>query len=197
MDKTILIEAYFKESHPYKNAIGTLRGLVLTTDLEETFKWKFPTYTLKNKNVLALCKFKSYFGIWFFNGAFLPDPLEVLENAQEGKTKLMRQWRFTHGDQINKKQLLRYINAAIAHHKNGKTQSKTIANKVICIPDLLHNKLRSDKALKAAFDRLTPYRQKEFCEHIKAAKRQDTKIRRLQKAVPMIMAGVGLNDIYR
>jgi len=79
MDKSEKVEAYFAEEHQYKKAIGNLRDLVLKTELQETFKWMFPTYTLANKNVLALCKFKGHFGIWFFNGVFLSDPKNILE----------------------------------------------------------------------------------------------------------------------
>ena len=73
MDKSEKVEAYYDENHVFKEAISVLRDLVLKTSLEETFKWMYPTYTLKGKNVLAICKFKEHFGIWFFNGVFLSD----------------------------------------------------------------------------------------------------------------------------
>ncbi|OWW25189.1 hypothetical protein B4Q04_11680 [Zobellia sp. OII3] len=76
-------------STSFKNGVALLCQLVLKTDLEETYKWNFPTYTLDKKNVLAICKFKHHFGIWFFNGVFLNDPENLLETAQKGKPLAM------------------------------------------------------------------------------------------------------------
>jgi len=95
LDKRQKLILYFDEEHRYKTAINLLRDLILKTELEETYKWNFPTYTVGGKNVLAVCKFKHHFGIWFFNGVFLNDSLKVLENVQEGKTKEMRNWKFS------------------------------------------------------------------------------------------------------
>ena len=61
----------------------------METELLETIKWGVPVYTLNDKNVLGMGAFKSYVGIWFFQGAFLDDPQKKLINAQEGKTKAL------------------------------------------------------------------------------------------------------------
>ena len=113
MEKGNKVEAYFIEDHLFKKEITILRNLALKCDLEETFKWSFPTYTLKGKNVLSICKFKRHFGIWFFNGVFLKDKNKVLENAQEGKTKAMRHWKFKTKNDIDKSLILSYIKEAI------------------------------------------------------------------------------------
>jgi len=198
MDRSEKVEAYFEEEHHYKNAIGQLRELVLTTSLEETFKWMFPTYTLKNKNVLAICKFKNHFGIWFFNGVFLSDPLGVLKNAQEGKTKAMRHWKFTSESDIDQKQVLNYIHEAIKNQEDGRVLPPAKkSNKHSEIPDFLQKALEKDKKLKEAFQSLTDFKRKEFNEHIATAKQESTKQRRLEKIIPMILDGIGLNDKYR
>ena len=103
MEKSEKVAKYYEEDHQFKNAISELRDLVLKSELEETFKWSFPTYTINNKNVLSICKFKNHFGIWFFNGVFLKDEKGILENAQEGKTKAMRHWKFSSIEEIDKK----------------------------------------------------------------------------------------------
>jgi uncharacterized protein YdeI (YjbR/CyaY-like superfamily) len=197
MHKSEKIEAYYDEEHHYKNAIAVLRGLVVKTELEETYKWKFPTYTLKGKNVIAICKFKKHFGIWFFNGVFLKDPLNVLENAQEGKTKAMRHWKFTKEDQIDKKAILNYINEAIANQKNGSILSPSKTSKPLAIPELLLTEFKKNRDFKTAYHMLTAYKQKEFNEYISTAKQEATKLRRLEKIIPMILAGEGLSDKYK
>lgn len=198
MDKAAKVEAYFEEEHHYKKAIGTLREIVLKTPLEETFKWMFPTYTLKNKNVVAICKFKNHFGIWFFNGVFLTDPLNVLQNAQEGKTKAMRQWKFTDESDIDVNQVLAYINEAILNQKNDRVLHPTKkATKPIETPTLLQEALGKNPKLKAAYQKFSDYKRKEFNEYISSAKQEKTKLKRLEKILPMIEDGVGLNDKYR
>lgn len=198
MDRFAKVEAYYEEEHHYKKAIGQLRELALKTQLEETFKWMFPTYTLKSKNVMAICKFKNHFGIWFFNGVFLTDPLGVLQNAQEGKTKAMRHWKFTSEADIDKKQVLSYINEAIDNQENGRVLPPTKkSNKHTEIPDLLKKALEKDEKVKSAFQNLTDYKRSEFNEYISTAKQEKTKLKRLEKILPMILVGTGLNDKYR
>jgi len=197
MDKSEKVEAYFAEEHQYKKAIGNLRDLVLKTELQETFKWMFPTYTLASKNVLAICKFKGHFGIWFFNGVFLSDPNNILENAQEGKTKAMRHWKFQSIDDINEKDVLAYVKEAIDNQKNGRVLAPSKSSKKVVIPALLSENLNKNKELKSAFEGLSSYKQKEFYEYIETAKQEKTKISRLEKIIPMILNGIGLNDKYR
>ena len=197
MDKHEKVEAYFAEEHQWKKAIGILRNLVLKTELEETFKWMFPTYTLDNKNVLSICKFKGHFCIWFFNGVFLSDPNNVLKNAQEGKTKAMRQWKFSSLDDIAENNVLAYMNEAIENQKNGRILAPSKPTKKVIIPELLSNKLAEDKKLNSAFEALSSYKQKEFYEYIETAKQEKTKLSRLDKIIPLILQGIGLNDKYR
>lgn len=64
-------------------------------------------------------------------------------------------------------------------------------------PDLLLNAFDKDKNLKTAFEKLTPYKQKEYIEHINSAKREETKKNRLEKIMPMVLRGVGLHDKYK
>jgi len=197
MDKSEKVEAYFAEEHHYKKAIGILRDLVLKTELEETFKWMFPTYTLANKNVLAICKFKGHFRIWFFNGVFLSDTKKVLENAQEGKTKAMRHWKFHSIAAIDKNDVLAYVKEAIENQKNGKFLAPSKSSKKTIVSAFFVEKLTENKELKSAFEALSSYKQKEFHEYIETAKQEKTKIKRLEKIIPMILNGIGLNDKYR
>ncbi len=44
---------------------------------------------------------------------------------------------------------------------------------------------------------LTPYKQRDYCEYIAEAKQQKTKESRLEKIIPMISKGQGLNDKYK
>ncbi|RIV69894.1 YdeI/OmpD-associated family protein [Flagellimonas aequoris] len=196
MEKSEKLEAFYEKEHPFKNGIALLRELALQTDCEEDFKWSFPVYTVNGKNVFGVSKFKGYFGVWFFNGALMNDQKKVLENAQEGKTKGMRHWKFFSLEEVDKKGVIAYMQEAIQNQKKGIELATAKPTKAV-IPDLLQTKLAENASLKSAFDAFAPYKQKEFCEYIAEAKQEATKLRRLDKILPMIEKGVGLNDGYR
>lgn len=196
MEKSEKLEAYYENEHPFKDGIAFLREVALKTEAEEDFKWSIPVYTINNKNIFGICKFKSHFGVWFFNGVFLKDPKKVLENAQEGKTKGMRHWKFQSLDEVDKKVVLAYMKEALENQKKG-LEVKAEKTKKVTIPELLKSELKKDSQLKAAFEKFTPYKQKEFSEYIAEAKQEKTKLRRLEKILPMIKQGIGLNDGYR
>lgn len=190
------IDAYYSKEQPFKEGIGLLRQLALGTELVETFKWGIPVYTIGKKNVLGIVAFKHRFGIWFYNGSFLKDPLKVLENAQAGKTKAMRHWRFTSITDIDKAAVLTYFHEAIANQKKGLVLVPQ-RNKPISIPPLLKEAMKNNKALKTNFNDLTPYKQREYCEYISEAKQDRTKRSRLEKSVALLLQGLGLHDQYR
>ena len=48
-----------------------------------------------------------------------------------------------------------------------------------------------------AFDALTPGKQREYAKYVAEAKREETRLSRTKKIMPMIKAGKGLNDRYR
>lgn len=196
MDRGEKLESYYTKEHPFREGINFLREIALKTETEEHFKWSIPVYTLNNKNVFGICKFKNHFGVWFFNGVFLKDPKKVLENAQDGKTKGMRHWKFQSTDEVDEKIVLGYMKEALDNQKKG-LEIKAEKNNEVEIPELLQSKLDSDSVLKSSFENFTPYKQKEFCEYIAEAKQEKTKLRRLEKILPMIKDGVGLNDGYR
>ena len=82
-------------------------------------KWGGIVYTYNNKNVLGIGGFKSYFGLWFFNGVFLKDSLNILVSGNE-TTKALRQWRFNSFEELDEKKILEYISEAIELEKEGK-----------------------------------------------------------------------------
>lgn len=196
VDKSEKIESYYEKEHTFRKGIALLREIALKTDAIEDFKWRIPVYTLNGKNVFGICKFKSHFGVWFFNGVFLKDPKKVLENAQEGKTKGMRHWKFQRLDEVDEKVVLAYMVEALENQKKGLEVKAERTSKVV-IPELLQSELTKNATLKDAFEKFTPYKQKEFCEYVAEAKQEKTKLRRLEKILPMINDGIGLNDAYR
>ena len=189
-------EEYAEKHQKWKEQLQQLRELLLSTELEETIKWGAPTYVLNNKNVVDLGSFKNHCALWFFNGALLQKNTELLVNAQKEKTKALRQIRFKENDQLQLSVLIKYVEEAIQLQKAGK-EIKPRKSKPIEIPTELEKAFKNDASLKSAFEKFTKGKQREFTEHIANAKREATRISRLQKCIPMINAGIGLNDKYR
>ncbi len=196
MNTSAKIETFYAKEHPYKGAIAILRNLAKQTELEENYKWGAPVYTIDNKNVLGIMAFKNHFGIWLFNGSFLKDSKKVLKNAQEGKTKAMRHWKFTSIDEIDKAVVLAYMQEAIENQKKGTVLVPEKSQQTV-IPALLEDIFAKKPNLQTTFNNLSPYKQREYCEYIATAKQEKTKNARLEKIIPMIEKGVGLNDLYR
>jgi uncharacterized protein YdeI (YjbR/CyaY-like superfamily) len=179
-----------------KEILIVLREIIRSTGLKETIKWGGPVYTLNDKNVVGLGSFKSYAGLWFYQGVFLKDEAGVLINATEGVTKSLRQWRFSSVDEIDDQLVLKYINEAIQNQKQGK-ELKPDRNKPVIIPEELNQALQDDKEIEDCFNRFTPGRQRELAYYISEAKTMEARQARIQKIIPLILDNIGLNDKYR
>ena len=196
MDKAARLNAYFEKDQPFRDGIARLRKIALGCGMEERVKWNAPVYCIENKNVVGILAFKNHFGLWFFNGAYLSDPLSVLENAQEGKTKAMRHWKFTAARDIPEEEVREYIREAIENSKNG-IGLKPAKPKKRELPAVLRAALDTSAELRKQFSHLPFYKQNEYAEYIGDAKQEATRLRRLAKIRPLIQAGKGLNDQYR
>lgn len=187
----------FLAKHPnWLSEVELLRETLLQFPFEENIKWGAPVYSIEGKNLIGIGTFKNYVGLWFFQGVFLKDEQQVLQNAQEGKTKAMRQWRFSSIDEIDVQLVKAYVNETIANHKAG-MEVKVERNTAFEMPKELKKELDDNVGLKDQFYRLTPGKQKEYANYILEAKREATKQSRIAKITPMILEGVGLNDRYR
>ncbi len=114
MKRAATPDAFFEGLTQWRAEAEKLRAILLACGLDETVKWGGPVYTAEGRNVVGLAAFKSYFGLWFFDGARLADKQGVLVNAQEGKTKSMRQWRMTKASDIKPAAIKAYVKEALA-----------------------------------------------------------------------------------
>lgn len=195
MERHKTVEAYIEANADRRDELNLLREILRDTELIEEVKWGAPCYTVDKKNVIGIGAFKSYIGLWFHQGVFLKDPKKVLINAQEGTTKGLRQWRFESLQDIDRDLVKAYVLEAIENQKAGKMIKAE--SKQVDLPVELESALSKDKELKMQFEALSPYKQKEYKEHIGSAKQEKTRISRLEKSIPLILEGKGLNDKYR
>ena len=189
------VDDFIEKQVDWKAPLIKFRELCQQSELEESIKWGIPVYSLHGKNIAGLVAFKSYVGIWFYQGVFLKDPYQKLVNAQEGTTKAMRQLRFHSEEEVDYALVKEYIYEAIQNQKDGK-EIKPDTKKPLVIPEELQQVLDDDPILKEAFNSLNLTKRRDYADYISFAKRAETKISRLEKIIPMIQKGIGLHDKY-
>jgi uncharacterized protein YdeI (YjbR/CyaY-like superfamily) len=189
-------DEYFDATANWRPELTKLRRVLLSSSLQETVKWGAPVYTSDGKNIVGIAAFKQWVALWFFQGALLKDPYKLLMNAQEEKTQAMRQWRITDSKQIKVTQLEQYIAEAIQLSRSGISIKPRRDNPLI-MPDELKNALTNNKKAGKVFEGMSKSCQREYAEYVAEAKKPETKLRRLEKILPMIESGGGLNDKYR
>lgn len=175
--------------------MGKLRTIILDCGLDEELKWGKPCYAFQGKNVVIIQGFKAYCALLFFKGVLLKDADGVLDKTGEN-TQVGRQMRFTHVREIVEREpiLKAYIREAVEVEKAGlKVKIKKHPKP---IPEELQNKLDKIPALKAAFEALTPGRQRAYIFYFSAAKQSKTRESRVEKCMRRILNGKGLHDEY-
>ncbi|MDA8707942.1 DUF1801 domain-containing protein [Hellea sp.] len=196
MSRKKTVDDYLIDTLHWQDELMALRRILLAAELSETMKWGMPCYTIGGQNIVGMAGFKSYFGLWFHQGVFLSDPSNVLINAQSGKTKALRQWRMTSANDIDEPLIKTYLAESIEHVRAGKKVPNAAPRK-LNMPSHLEAAIKSDAELKTAFDKFRLAQQCDFADYISSAKQDATKQRRLEKIIPLIKSGVGLNDKYK
>ena len=188
------VDFYFSKAKKWQEEVILLRAIALDCGLTEELKWGNPCYTLGKSNIVLIHAFKEYCAYLFFKGALLKDPKKILIQQTEN-VQAARQIRFTSAKEIAKMKatLTAYIQQAMLVEKAGLkvTLKKTEA---FPMPAEFANRLKKNKALKTAFNSLTPGRQRAYLLHFAAPKQSQTRESRIDKATPQILDGKGLND---
>jgi len=187
------VDGLLRRETKWREEFETLRTIILDFELDEGVKWYQPCYTLQDKNVVLIHGFKEYFALMFFKGALLKDRRGIL--ATPGQHQATRQIRFTSLREIGEKEAIvkAYIREAIEVEKAGlKVKLKKTAE--FRVPDEFQKKLDEIPALKTAFAALTPGRQRNYIYHISQPKQSKTREARVEKCMPLILSGKGLND---
>jgi uncharacterized protein YdeI (YjbR/CyaY-like superfamily) len=188
------VDFFFNKESKWQKEYGKLRMIMLDCGLDEKLKWGCPCYTDQEKNIVLIHGFKEYCAILFFKGALLQDPEGILiqqtKNVQSG-----RQIRFTNAREIVRLEpvLKAYIYQAIEVEKAGlQIKKKTTADYEV--PVELQARLNKNRALKKAFESLTPGRQRGYIFFFSQPKLPKTREARVEKYTKQILNGKGLDD---
>jgi len=188
------VDFYFNKAEKWKAEVEKLRRIALDCGLDEELKWGCPCYTYTKSNIVLIHDFKEYCAFLFFKGALLKDTDGILVQQTEN-VQAARQIRFTNVQQIVKLEpvLKTYIYQALEVEKAGlKVDFKKASE--FEVAEEFQKKLDEMSALKAAFDALTPGRQRAYLLHFSAPKQSKTREARVEKCIPQILSGKGLND---
>jgi len=188
------VDWFFAKDTKWQKEYEKLRMIVLDCGLIEELKWGCPCYTFENTNIVLIHGFKEYCALLFFKGALLNDPNDILIQ-QTKNVQSARQIRFTNVREITKmeKILKAYIYEAIEVQRAGlKVKLKKTSD--FKIPDEFQKKLNKSSALKTAFDKLTPGRQRAYLFYFSQPKLSKTRESRVEKYAKQILIGKGLND---
>jgi uncharacterized protein YdeI (YjbR/CyaY-like superfamily) len=188
------VDFYFTKASKWQEEYTVLRHLTLDCKLTEELKWGVPCYTFQNANVVLIHGFKDYCALLFHKGALLKDSKGLLIQQTEN-VQAARQLRFTSVMEITKLKTIisAYIKEAIAIEKAGlKVEFKRTTE--FKTPEEFQKQLDEQPGLKTAFKALTPGRQRAYLLYFSSAKQSTTRQSRIQKYLPHILRGKGLDD---
>ena len=188
------VDFFFDKPSQWQAEFRKLREIALGSGLKEELKWGQACYTLDGKNVVLIHGFKEYCAYLFFKGALLKDPNHILIQQTEN-VQSARQTRFTSLNEIMKLEpaLKAYVKEAAELEKAGlKVTLKKTSD--YTVPEEFQRELDTNPAFKNAFEALTPGRQRAYIYYFSQPKQSKTREARVEKCVPLIMDGLGLND---
>ena len=186
------VDAYIKRSEKWPAEMAELRPILLSCGLTEGIKWAKPCFSHEGKNIVILQEMNEFLALMFFKGARLDDPAGVLEEQGPNSRSALRMC-FTSVDDVARlaDTVTAYIVAAIAVEDAGLEVGP--AHEVVFVAEL-QSRLDQDRKFKAAFEALTPGRQREYNLHFSDAKQAKTREARVEKCAPKILDGKGFRD---
>jgi len=186
------VDTFLVSAKLWRDEMQKLRLILLECGLDEQLKWSKPCYCFEGKNVAILQPFKAHCALMFFKGSLLQDPHGLLRSQGENTQAALR-LEFTGSEQIKKTIVASYVKNAISVEKAGlKVQLRPKGE--LELPAELTQRMRADKKLARAFDALTPGRRRAYVLYFAGAKQAETRRSRIEKLVPKILAGQGIND---
>ena len=188
------VDFFFDKAGKWQEEVDELRVICLDSGLDEELKWGCPCYALQKSNIVLIHVFKEYCALLFFKGVLLSDPNGILIQQTEN-VQVARQIRFTNTREIIDQEAVvkAYIHEAIEVEKAGlKVELKKTAD--FPVSEEFQSKLDHIPALKTAFEALTPGRQKGYLLYFSQPKQTKTRDARVEKYIPQILDGKGLDD---
>ena len=186
------VDAYIGRSEKWPDEMAALRSVLLKSGLTEDIKWGKPCYGHDGTNIVIMQEMKEFLALMFFKGALMNDPAGVLESQGPNSRSALRMCFRSVADV---KRLTKTVKAYVAEAIDVEGAGLEVgpAPEVVFVAEL-QERLDGDKKFKTAFEALTPGRRREYNLHISEAKQAATRVSRVEKCAPKILAGQGFRD---
>jgi uncharacterized protein YdeI (YjbR/CyaY-like superfamily) len=186
------VDAYIRRSEKWPEEMTALRPILLGSGLSEEIKWGKPCYCHAGKNIVILQEMKEFLALMFFKGALLNDQDGVLEE-QGPNSRSARRIRFTSVEDVAR------LASTVGVYLDEAVDVEEAGMEIEAAPEPLRaeelqNRLDQDPVFRAAFESLTPGRQREYNLHFSAAKQAKTRMARVEKYADKILDGKGFRD---
>ncbi len=188
------LDRYFRYTKTWRAEKQRLRAILLDFPLTEELKWRQPCYTFQGANVVILGAFKQTCDLGFFKGSLLDNPHGLLIPPGP-HSQASRQLRFTSVQEIEEKEpiIRATLQNAIEVERAGLKVDFREKSELVLADELLA-KMEAAPDFKAAFEALTPGRQRGYNLFFSAAKQSKTRAARIEKHAARILEGKGMHD---
>lgn len=185
------VTRFIARQKDWAEAMAAARDILLAQGLTETIKWGQPTY-VEGGNIAILGGFKSGLRVILPKGALIDDPALISpgENSRSGR---YLQYRSAAEVEAGAAELRRII-AEARRLEASRARVDFSADPEPDWPEELISACEEDAELEEAFLALTPGRRRYWILHIAEAKQVKTRLARIARGRPAILAGKGVNE---
>ncbi|HZN57195.1 MAG TPA: YdeI/OmpD-associated family protein [Planctomycetota bacterium] len=195
------VDAYIGKAAPFARPIlEHLRELVHTgcPNAEETIKWGMPFFV--HQGILChMAAFQRHCAFGFWRGSVVLADREAA--AKPAKEAMGQFGRITSLDDLPAdKSIIASIRKAAALNEAGVKRPAPTRKRIqrpVIVPADLRAALRANKKALQAFESFSPSHRREYVEWITEAKREETRQRRIDKAIAQITEGKPRNWKYQ
>jgi hypothetical protein len=176
-----------------------VRQLIHSTEerIEEAWRGNAPHFDHQG-SLIGMHAFKSCVSIWFHKGASLKDGHGLFKLTEKDAEREVRKYKIHEGESINEKAFLDLLKQALKVNaaQAGGAETKP-TSRALVVPSDMEQVLRKDEQAWAQWEGLAASHKREYVEWITDAKQDETRKRRLAKALEMIRDGQAKNDLHK
>lgn len=186
------VDRYIKSAQPFARPIlKHLRDVVhrACSDVEETIKWRMPFFDYKG-TLCMMGSFKEHAVFGFWKGALLFGKENEGAMGHFGRLASIK-------DLPSDKQLIGYVKRAAELNERGVQKKRTPrGTQKITVPSDLEAALGKNAKARKTFENFSYSHRKEYVQWITDAKREETRKKRLKRAIQWLAQGKPQNWKY-
>lgn len=189
------VDAYIAKAKPFAQPILThLRELVHVhaPGSQETLKWGVPHFTLNGQNLAGMAAFKEHatFGFWR-DEEVTGSPRDTGAMGSMGRLASI-------ADLPDDAAMAAMIARAVALAAEGKPKRAAPKPKAMLdMPADLAAVLKANPAAQAHWDAFSPGKRRDYIEWVLEAKREETRVKRIETIVAQVAEGKDRNWKYK